>query len=160
MRRKLPRWLPYVLCVPGVSFLAGQAVVRAFENVERYGREWKMDAPGAKELLMEIHAADMTRFPRERWSMGRSAMNSLRSFSWGEVLDGVQPFAGPTAVVWGSVDQTVPEACDEARQHLPQAKMTVLEGHGHAIALEKFEAVADAFRDLMRETATTNQCKL
>jgi len=149
MRASLPKFLPCMLRVPGLAFLLGLTLVRlGFKRRSSYGREWLMEKPGDPDRLKELHDKELLRFPREGWSMPHSAINSLLWFSWGEIGTGVSSFSGPVVVIWGSNDRTVPEATKEASEFLPQAKMIVLKGHGHAIPLERPDLVVDAFEAL------------
>lgn len=148
MRRSIPRCLPCLLSLPGVSCLVGSFVTRGLKTRARYASEWVLDTPDDKRRLAVMHDRELCRFPRENWSLVRSCANTLRWFSWGEIGDGISPFKGPALVIWGGDDSTVPLATEEARACLPQAKVVVVPGFGHALPLQRPEIIAKAFNDL------------
>jgi pimeloyl-ACP methyl ester carboxylesterase len=85
-----------------------------------------------------------------RWALAREMTTrvSWKPYMYNRRLDPLLPeLTVPTLVVWGSDDAVVPRECGERYARLiPDARLEVVDRSGHAVDLERPEALAELVR--------------
>jgi non-heme chloroperoxidase len=127
---------------PGVTAFFDTSVARLTDPIDRsFAREWQLST-----LAREIPAAQLDVFvdetlkvPSRVWKAAFSGFLSTPDF-----LDRLHAVTVPALLIWGDRDAFVPrEHQDQLLATLPDARLTVYQGHGHAVHWEAPLRVAD-----------------
>ena len=117
--------------------LVAPAGVPARSSVLSYALPLAQTLGRAGPRLLRLVAADAVRAgPR---TLARAARDLLAD----EVRGDIERIAAPTLLVWGEHDSLVPPSLGEAfRERIPNARLVVLSGAGHAPMVERPNAFA------------------
>ena len=150
MRRNIPAYLGVALRLPFLRPLIGWIVRRGAKGRGDTASQWVVPSGERFEEQLAIQRERMDREP----AIARSVASSLAHMPWGEMTDDFEAIADhafPVLIVWGSDDGTVPATgADEMKSIVPRARVVVMPGQKHCIAIEAAEQVGDEMLEAWR----------
>jgi pimeloyl-ACP methyl ester carboxylesterase len=104
----------------------------------------------ARDAYEEHYGTELTDEVLMQWAVAREMTTRVawKPYMYNRRLDPLlSELTVPTLVVWGSDDDVVPRECGERYARLiPGARLEVVDGCGHAVDLERPEALAELVR--------------